>query len=223
MASVLNSGRAAFFDVDDTLISIKSMFDFFSYWTSVKNLPDVKSHFEASFKMLRESKKPREMLNRLYYRFFAGYDFSEIEKVGQQWFVNNILNKDVFIEKTLLRLRQHQKDGDSIVFISGSMLPLLRPIADYLNVEYILCTELILDEQGILTGEIGDIQTIGQGKAIAMQQFASSENINMMESYAYADDISDIGMLSAAGHPVYVGDDVEMFIYAKEHCWEVLR
>lgn len=222
LTSDLKGRRAAFFDVDDTLISVKSMFDFFTYWTQVKNLPDVKMQFEASFHVLRESKNPREVLNRLYYCFFAGHDLSELENVGRQWFNKNIIDKDFFIDKTLRRLRQHQNEGDLIVFISGSMLPLLQPIADYLNVEHILCTELLSNHQGILTGEIGDIQTIGQGKAVAMQQFAIRENIKMAESYAYGDDISDIGMLSATGNPVYVGNDLVMFVYAKEHYWEIL-
>lgn len=99
LTSNLKEGRAAFFDVDDTLISVKSMFDFFTYWTQVKNLPDVKMQFEASFHALRESKKPREILNRLYYRLFAGHDLSELEKLGRQWFNKSIVDKDFLLIK----------------------------------------------------------------------------------------------------------------------------
>lgn len=63
-------------------------------------------------------------------------------------------------------LRRHQLQGVSVVFLSGSMHPILSPIASYLDVRDIICTKLLIDSTGNVTGEIGKPQTIGEGKKL---------------------------------------------------------
>lgn len=213
---------AAFFDVDDTLITIKSMFDFFDYWVVEQNLPEMKSKFDAVFQEARKQAKPREELNKMYYEFFVGQSIDVIAKSGREWFQRNVLSKNVFIDKTVQRLKAHKVAGDRIVFVSGSMSPLLQPIADYLDVDDLLCTNLIVDDMGFLTGQIGSIQTIGRGKSDAMTRFAFDNDINLTNSYAYGDDISDMHMLLVVGNPVYVGKQLDMLEYAQKNDWQVI-
>ncbi|MFW5402687.1 HAD-IB family hydrolase, partial [Yersinia sp. 1252 StPb PI] len=62
--------RTAFYDVDDTLINIKSMFDFFHFWASENKLDSQKEKFDSQFSVLARKTNSREELNRTYYRFF---------------------------------------------------------------------------------------------------------------------------------------------------------
>lgn len=61
------------------------------------------------------------------------------------------------------------------VFISGSMRPILSPVANYLGVKDILCAPLEFTDKGRLTGEIGTPQTIGSGKKEALIQFCNQK------------------------------------------------
>lgn len=213
---------AVFFDVDDTLITIKSMFDFFEYLSKEKELYNLKVKFDEAFKQARANCRPREELNSMYYQFLTGMEMNELMVIGQAWFEQNVVKKNAFINKTLECLCQHRTKEERIVFVSGSMLPLLKPIANYLGVKDILCVNPVVDEKGILTGEISGIQTIGLGKAKAMEKFALEEKIDLGISYGYGDDISDLKMLSCVGHPVYVGNDITMLDHAKRHNWKIL-
>lgn len=213
---------AAFFDVDDTLITVKSMFDFFEYLSEKKQLTLLKFKFEQTFKQARANDWPREALNSLYYQFLSGMKMSELIVLGECWFDDNVLTKGKFISKTIKCLRKHQSRGEKIIFVSGSMLPLLNPIARYFQVDGILCVQPIVDVQGFLTGKIKGIQTIGEGKAKAIRKFALKEKIDLSMSYGYGDDISDLNMLSCVGNPVYVGNNSTMLNHAKYHNWSVL-
>lgn len=212
---------AAFFDVDETLINIKSMFDFFDFWCREKNehakLQNYMTHFRAEVK----KGTPREQLNREYYRQFAGVSYKELEEAGEKWFRFK-LNSGLFIGSAVSALKKHQSENMYIVFISGSMLPVLYPVAKYLGVKDILCAPLKFTSAGKVTGEIGYPQTIGDGKKDALIQFCEQRNINPSDCYAYGDDLSDIPMLASAGHPVCVGKHSALAGHAIKHRWPVI-
>ena len=212
---------AAFFDVDETLINIKSMFDFFDFWCRENNehvkLENYMGHFRAEVK----KGTLREQLNREYYQQFAGVSYEELEEAGEKWFRFK-LNSELFIESAVLALKKHQTENMHTVFISGSMHPILSPVAKYLGVKDILCTPLKFTELGKLTGEIGYPQTIGYGKKDALIQFCNERKINPVDCYAYGDDLSDIPMLESAGHPVCVGKHTDLARHAIKHCWLII-
>jgi phosphoserine phosphatase len=60
-------------------------------------------------------------------------------------------------------------------------------------------------------------------KAQWIREYAERENINLSESYAYSDSISDLPMLSIVGHPVAVCPDIRLKQTARQHDWAVLN
>ncbi|WP_392561757.1 HAD-IB family hydrolase [Orbus sturtevantii] len=199
------------------------MFDFFQYWVIQQNLPKIKLKFDHEFKVAREKNSPREELNRMYYRFFKGHSLNSVELLGVEWFKEKILSPNFFINKTLQRLKEHKNKGDKIVFVSGSMSPLLQPIANHVGADDLLCTDLIVDIDRNLTGEIGPIQTIGAGKSDVMNKFALANDIKLSDCYGYGDDFSDMYMLLLVGNPVYVGNQPQMLDIANINNWEILN
>lgn len=212
---------AAFFDVDETLINIKSMFDFFEFWCRENNEYTKLHNYMANFFAEVKKGTTREQLNREYYRQFADVSYKELEEAGEKWFQFK-LTSGLFIESAVSALKKHQADNMYIVFISGSMLPVLSPVARYLGVKDILCAPLKFTGAGKMTGEIGYPQTIGDGKKDALLQFCEQRNINPSDCYAYGDDISDIPMLASAGHPVCVGKHSALAGHAMKHRWPVI-
>ena len=55
-----------------------------------------------------------------------------------------------------------------------------------------------------------------------IREYAERENINLSDSYAYSDCISDLPMLSIVGHPVAVCPDFRLKQTALQHDWPIL-
>lgn len=212
---------AAFFDVDETLITIKSMFDFYDFWCRENNEIDKLENYITHFREEVKKGTPREQLNRNYYRQFTGVSYKKLEQAGEKWFMVK-LNSGVFIGSAVSALKKHQAENMFTVFISGSMRPVLSPVAKYLGVTDILCAPLELTDAGTLTGEIGTPQTIGGGKKEALIQFCTQKKISPSDCYAYGDDLSDIPMLESVGHPVCVGKYTALARHAINQRWPVI-
>lgn len=219
----MNTKRYAFFDVDDTLISIKSMFDFFFFWCDRTGAHALAERFEQYFVEARKNKVPREELNRMYYRFLRGTLLADLESAGRDWFIDRFNGEDApYITSTIGRLRAHQNSQVEVVFVSGSMPPLLQPLAEKLGVAHCLCAKLILDPDRRLTGEIGAPQTIGDGKAEAIRIFINNHEAQASQCYGYGDDISDLPLLESVGHPVVVASNGQLFEIANNRNWEII-
>lgn len=220
-----SEARFAFFDVDDTLIQIKSMFDFYRFWClEIMEQPRMHLEFETDFsRMLSEGYK-RESLNYAYYRYFNGIDPESLYRAGAAWAKKHLIHPEFFfftpVVKELMRL---QKKGITPVLISGSFHAVLDPIASELNVPHVLATELEIGEDGLYTGNIIHPQTIGQGKAVAVQAFLNNHFVSPRRCYAFGDDLSDLPLLRAVGYPVTVGNGTALTEYAVGANWPVIK
>lgn len=224
----MNKITYAFFDIDGTLIKMNSMLDFFNYSLTNLNTRDAKlmlSNYNANLKMAKATAS-RELLNKLYYRSFAGLKRSTLESLSFDWFSKLLINNSgVFNQEVLQKLLCHQKNNHLVVFVSGGFFATVTPIAQYLDVRHILCVDPIVKGR-LLTGEIElGSQTIGYGKVNAIKRFVDNNGGtkgDLLNSYAYGDHISDYGMLSIVGNPYIVGDDLELCKIAKSNGWTIL-
>lgn len=218
--------RYAFFDVDDTLIRIKSMFDFFPFWCELHAMPETQDEFNAAFERAFAVGRRREELNRLYYRFFAGINEVDLKAAGRLWVTRRFgvqgLAETMIFPEVVDRLRAHRASGVSPVFVSGSFPALLTPLAKRMGADHILCTRQETTSDGTLTGEILHPQTIGAGKAEAIAEFLQQRGSDPRTCFAYGDDLSDRAMLDAVGHPVAVIGAPELADLARTQGWECL-
>lgn len=193
---------AAFFDVDNTLIDLKSMFSFLDFLEV--EVGSLSSAFARDCQKIRRGmlmpNSSREQLNRFYYRILSDFPVDEIDRLGRKWYELTFNEASHYIADTVDKLKSHQAQGHLIVFVSGSFDGLLRPIAEDLGVTHILATDLEQDNHRY-TGFLLSEPTIGEGKARRMREFAKRQGIDLAHSYAYGDDISDQAMLSCVGCP----------------------
>ncbi|MDP4557196.1 HAD-IB family hydrolase [Halomonas meridiana] len=216
--------RFAFFDVDETLIKIKSMFDFYHFWCyKVLLRPDMHDNFEAEFSHMLLEDYTREELNRSYYRYFTGVDPKMLNQAGAHWALERLEHPDdLFIAPVIEELQRLQGEGITPVFVSGSFHELLEPIANSLKAPHILATKLEIGEDGLYTGNIISPQTIGIGKALAIQNFLQKKDTSPKHCYAFGDDISDLHMLNAVGYPVVVGTESSLAKHAAIANWRII-
>ncbi|MBX6766741.1 MAG: HAD-IB family hydrolase [Actinomadura rubrobrunea] len=198
--------RAAFFDVDETLINVTSIFSFLRYDMAVRGRPaaDFRRAMDELAE-LRAAGASRVETNRAFYRNFAGRDVREVARRGREWFNRCRAEGGLFNEEVLATLRWHSAEGHLIVLVSGSFPACLEPIADFVSADLVLCSRPEIRD-GRYTGELAE-PMIGERKRQAVIRAAGERGIALDRSYAYGDNISDLPLLESVGHPVVVGGD----------------
>ena len=106
--------------------------------------------------------------------------------------------------------------------ISASPEEIVRPLCRYLGIQDVIATRSEVDDDGRYTGTI-ELYAYGSAKAEAMVEMAEAAGIDVDESYAYSDSITDVPMLEVVGHPVVVNPDAELAALAVERGWEIRR
>lgn len=222
----MNAPYYAFFDVDGTICKVKTMFSFLRFYYLTGSSFGLLRFKWVTFKircLLRLGKK-RAFINRYYYRLFRGERRHALLECGEKWFQQCLENKqDVWCQSVIEQVLWHQKNGAEVVMVSGSMRPCLLPIAKKWGVEHIIATDLA-DDDGVLSGEIDGVVTIGAGKAEKIQHFLTEKNFNELHfCYAYGDHESDIPMMSLVGHPVAIKGDPLLEAHARAQAWRIME
>lgn len=198
--------RAAFFDVDETLVAQKTLFGFLRFHLAAAGRPaaDYDEAYQG-IQRLKDRGASREEANRAYYRLYAGAAAAELAAQGRAWYREQERTGDFYHRPGTQAFRGHQAAGDATVLVSGSFFACLDPIAEHLDATQVLATPVVVHD-GLLTGEI-EHPMIGAGKAGAATAWAAEHGIDPADCHAYGDHASDLELLRAVGHPVAVGED----------------
>ncbi|MFJ3169673.1 HAD family hydrolase [Streptomyces roseus] len=199
-----------FSDVDETLITVKSMFDFLHYQLVRRHGAAGEEEYERITAVIGRRAAdgaPRSDINRFYYGQYAGESVETITRLADDWFTERTAStRGFYIDSTRRALREHRAAGAALVLVSGSFPPLLEPLAREIGAETVLCTRP-LTEDGRYTGEVAT-PVIGEGKrAAVLAHLAARPAVDPRDCFAYGDHLSDLPMLELVGHPVAVGED----------------
>ncbi len=126
-------------------------------------------------------------------------------------------------KNVLERLKKHQEEGLLTVLTSGSFQDLVEVIANRLNIDFAIGTELEVIKDKF-SGRIIPPLCFGEGKVEKLNNFLFEKNlkINFNESFAYSDGIFDLPMLELVGNPVVVEPDKELLEIAKNKGWQII-
>jgi HAD superfamily hydrolase (TIGR01490 family) len=119
-------------------------------------------------------------------------------------------------------VREHQDAGRPCYIVSAASQEMVQVLAGVLAMEGGIGTPSEVHD-GVYTGNLAGPFAYGEGKAIALREFAAAEHLDLDQSWAYSDSASDLPMLEAVGHPVAVNPDAELARRAREEGWEILR
>ncbi|MFF3455492.1 HAD family hydrolase [Streptomyces sp. NPDC002730] len=214
--------RSAFFDADETVITAKSMFAFLRHWMAQNG--DSGSGYDrvmADIRSLAADNVDRSEINRAYYRLFKGVSQQELVAAGRDWYDGYRNGPSAFVGATLDALDRHRAAGDLICLVSGSFRAVLEPLAEEIAAEIILCTEPVVGEDGLLTGEVHQ-PMIGAAKTAAVAGTIAAHRLSPADCYGYGDHLSDLGLLEQVGNPHVVDVDPALVALAKERGWPVL-
>lgn len=211
---------AAFFDVDETLITVKSMFDFLRFHLNDDQIPDVgqAGRWTELQKTMENGTVPRADINRGYYRIYRGLSAEMLQDQGVRWFAQRRSEIGFFQQPVIKELLRHRRAGHVVVLVSGSFPACLEPLRAALGAHYLLCSRPVVTTNGLLTGEIEE-PMIGETKAVAMRELARRHNLALSHSYGYGDHASDLPLLLEVGHPTVVGADPIFDQYVERANW----
>ena len=123
------------------------------------------------------------------------------------------------------RLRQHQAQGHGAYLVSGTMEPLLGRIAQGLGLPAASAIGTRVEvRNGRYTGRAIEPTCMGQGKAERLKLFlAEHSEVDLAQSFAYADSITDLSVLEMVSHPTAVYPDEELAAITRERGWQVVE
>lgn len=134
-------------------------------------------------------------------RLVRGRRAADLERIGKTFAVEDIarwLRPD-----TVMRLRNHQRLGHRVVFVSASLAPYLGPLAHEVigGVDAVLCTELEVDESGNCTGRLAGLNCRGPEKRRRLNAWLAGRRAVL---WAYGNSSGDSEMLAMSRHAVRV-------------------
>lgn len=205
--------RLVFSDVDETLIAGKSMFDFLAYYfRATRGTPGTRHAADVRRELSRRTSAgaPREAMNRLYYRAWAGEPAARVAELAEAWYAERSGAPGFYLASTRRALELHRDAGDTVILVSGSFPAVLAPIAAEVGAARLLCSVPGIHD-GVLTGQLVGDPCIGEAKRAAVRDILRSRPaVDPAQCYAYGDHVSDLPMLAEVGNPVIVGGSAQL-------------
>jgi HAD superfamily hydrolase (TIGR01490 family) len=221
--------RAAFFDFDKTLLSCESSKLLMRYMGSHRKVFFAQKGVSIAYVMrlvlMNEFYKRHlfsdEKMAILLIDFFKGRKISTFESIADDLY--HKLIKPKLAPNILEIVLEHKKNGDVLIIVSAGIRYLLRVVAKDLGFDHLLCTDLEVDDNGMLTGRVSGRLCIGINKRLMCEELALNEGINLKSSFAYGNHQSDIPMLELVGNPNVVEPTGPLLVVAEKRGWPVLK
>jgi HAD superfamily hydrolase (TIGR01490 family) len=152
--------------------------------------------------------------------YLRGYSVDEANQIWD-WIAETKVRQN-WRADTCQILHQHHDRGDISILVSGTPAPLLKRLAQDVNADHVVGTELEIKD-GIFTGRNSTPACIGDNKVPLTQKYLQENEIevDLEASYAYADSISDQFLLAMVGNPVATYPDDELRQMADQLGWQM--
>jgi len=151
----------------------------------------------------------------------AGRLLDDLEEIGERLFVQRIESR-IYPEMREL-VRAHVARGHTVVLSSSALTIQVNPVARFLGIPNMLTNKFETNEDGMLTGAVQKPILWGPGKAAAVQRFAAEHDIDLKDSYFYADGDEDVALMYLVGNPRPTNPEGKMAAVAKRRGWPILR
>ncbi|HVI94224.1 MAG TPA: HAD family phosphatase [Anaeromyxobacter sp.] len=216
--------RAAFFDVDGTLVrtNIVHAFAFYAMnqgsilgtaWQTVRTVASIPM-------FIATDRLDRKLFNELFYRYYAGQSEDRLETLAEELF-EDVLRPAVYPGAARL-VEEAKRAGCRIVFVTGALDFTVRRLASFLGADDLIANRMRF-VQGIATGQVVPPIIEGAHKALAIRDYCVRERVALERSFAYSDSFSDYPMLAVVGHPAAVNPDPRLARVARAYEWPILR
>lgn len=216
--------RAAFIDLDKTLIPGSSLFLLARgfYQQDLYRVRDI-ARFALAQLAFRASGAEQERGARLAREsalsFVQGRTPDELRGWGREIAREQIIPR-VYEGMTRI-VGRHAAAGDETYLVTAAPVELAEIVTEALGMTGALGTRSELDDEGRYTGRLDGPVLHGPAKAEEVRRFAGVEGLDLGGSAAYSDSINDLPLLEAVGEPHAVNPDHRLRLIARERGWPV--
>lgn len=152
--------------------------------------------------------------------YLAGFECAEVERLADDFVAVDLMR--ALYEPAVRRLEAHLARGDLVLFLSGTLQPIARALAERLGVEHVLAS-LCSASRGRIRARPPERHPFGSAKVVFAAEFARQHGVDLATAVAYSDSREDIELLEAVGFPVIVRPDRALLARALERNWECLK
>ena len=215
--------RAAFFDLDKTLIPGSSLFLLARglYERDLFRVRDL-ARFgwgQMMFRLRGEQQRGMDMSRQSTLDFVAGRSQQELMDWGREIVEERIL--PLVYEDIVEVIKHHSQRGDLTYLVTAAPIELARTLAEALDMTGAVATTSEVDEHGYYTGRLVGPVVHGTEKAKAVAEMAAEIEIELAECAAYSDSINDLPLLESVGYPHAVNPEHELRRIATSRGWPI--
>jgi HAD superfamily hydrolase (TIGR01490 family) len=212
--------RAAFFDMDNTLLRVETGMSWVRflyrrgelsprmvgkalYWQALYRLAVL--DMEAVFTKLVEN--------------LRGDSEAEMIAKCEIWYRDHVAPQ--VAPAARLAIEHHRQSGHLVVLATGSTQYAARPVAHGVGIEHVLSSELEVAD-GVFTGRPAAF-CFGHHKVALAERWAARHGVDLATSYFYSDSYNDLPMLERVGTAIAVNPDARLRRHARRRGWATPR
>jgi HAD superfamily hydrolase (TIGR01490 family) len=218
-----HSQRAAFFDLDKTLIPGSSLFLMArgAYERDMFRVRDL-ARFgwgQLMFRLRGETVSSMDRTRESTLSFVAGHSQAELLEWGREIANERII--PLVYQDIVKVIEGHRSRGDLTFLVTAAPVELAETVAEALGMDGTVATVSEVDEDGYYTGRLVGGVMHGPAKAKAVAEVAAERGVMLAECAAYSDSINDLPLLESVGHPHAVNPETELKRIALARGWPI--
>ena len=217
------SSRAAFFDLDRTLIPGSSLFLMAraAYEQDLFRVRDIMRFGwgQMIFRLRGENRGGMDLSRESTLEFVTGKSQAELIEMGDQIAEERILPR---VYADIVRVIEgHHERGDATFLVTASPIELASRIAQSLDMTGAIATVSEVDRNGYYTGRLVGPVMHGPEKAVAVKAKAAELGVELLNCHAYSDSRNDLPLLESVGHPHAVNPELNLRRIALQRGWPI--
>jgi HAD superfamily hydrolase (TIGR01490 family) len=215
--------RAAFFDVDNTVMQGASIFHL-ARGLHRRNFFTTRDIIGAAYKQAYfrvigvEDPEHVADARSSALGFIAGHTVQELEELGEEIFDEAMAHRIWPGTRALAQL--HLDQGQRVWLVTAAPIEIARIIARRLGLTGAMGT-VAEHVDGVYTGQLVGEMLHGPAKGEAVKALAAREGLDLAQCSAYSDSYNDLPLLSIVGDPCAINPDAKLRAHARSEGWRI--
>lgn len=215
--------RAAFFDVDNTLIRGSTLYFLGRgmYHRGFFSKKDISRFVLANLRFKLTGKENPEEMKRWQKAatdFIGGHKVDDIALMGQEVYDQYV--SPALWQGTIDIAQTHLSNDEEVWLITAAPEDMADLIASRLGFTGAIGSKAEIDA-GMYTGQMIGNLLHGKEKVVAIKELAKERCFDLADCYAYSDSHNDLPLLLGVGHPSAINPDAILRIRALREKWPI--